>query len=417
MKQVEKFHIFLLLLLVPLVGLATNNFQTATEGWHIAGIRVDFYLFVMTLVGIAFFHQRALFIAVTGLVSIFLVRLLSTHFDPVEHLENEWEILLNLFGLLLGFALLAKLFEESGVPDRIPALLPGNWTGPLLLLLLVFFMSSFLDNIAAAMIGGSIAMVIFRQKVHIGYLAAIVAASNAGGAGSVVGDTTTTMMWIDGISPGIIVPAYLAAIPAFLIFGTLASRQQFQLQPVVKVSKEKQHAISWRQLGICLLILAGAISTNILLDFPALGVWVALGIGALLVKMPWQEVKNSLHGTFFLLAVVSCASMMPVEELPPASWQSAFVLGLVSSVFDNIPLTKLALDQSNYDWALLAYAVGFGGSLTWFGSSAGVAITNLFPEGRDLKKWVRSSWYLILAYAIGFLFLFLLMGWHPHNHN
>ncbi len=417
MKQVEKFHIFLLLLLVPLVGLATNNFQTATEGWHIAGIRVDFYLFVMTLVGIAFFHQRALFIAVTGLVSIFLVRLLSTHFDPVEHLENEWEILLNLFGLLLGFALLAKLFEESGVPDRIPALLPGNWTGPLLLLLLVFFMSSFLDNIAAAMIGGSIAMVIFRQKVHIGYLAAIVAASNAGGAGSVVGDTTTTMMWIDGISPGIIVPAYLAAIPAFLIFGTLASRQQFHLQPVVKVSKEKQHAISWRQLGICLLILAGAISTNILLDFPALGVWVALGIGALLVKIPWQEVKNSLHGTFFLLAVVSCASMMPVEELPPASWQSAFVLGLVSSVFDNIPLTKLALDQSNYDWALLAYAVGFGGSLTWFGSSAGVAITNLFPEGRDLKKWVRSSWYLILAYAIGFLFLFLLMGWHPHNHN
>ncbi len=42
---------------------------------------------------------------------------------------------------------------------------------------------------------------LFRAKVHIGYLAAIVAASNAGGAWSVVGDTTTTMMWIDGVSP------------------------------------------------------------------------------------------------------------------------------------------------------------------------------------------------------------------------
>ena len=62
-------------------------------------------------------------------------------------------------------------------------------------------LSSFLDNIAAALIGGTMARHVFRGKVHIGYLAAIVAASNAGGSGSVVGDTTTTMMWIDGVSP------------------------------------------------------------------------------------------------------------------------------------------------------------------------------------------------------------------------
>jgi Na+/H+ antiporter NhaD/arsenite permease-like protein len=118
----------------------------------------------------------------------------------------------------------------------------------------------------------------------------------------------------------------------------------------------------------------------------------------------------------FLLAIVSCASMMPVEDLPPASWQSAFVLGLVSSVFDNIPLTKLALDQSNYDWALLAYAVGFGGSITWFGSSAGVAITNLFPEGRNLMHWIKGGWHIILAYVVGFAVLFLLHGWNPFDH-
>ena len=66
---------------------------------------------------------------------------------------------------------------------------------------MVFVLSSFLDNIAAALIGGTMARHVFRGKVHIGYLAAIVAASNAGGSGSVVGDTTTTMMWIDGVSP------------------------------------------------------------------------------------------------------------------------------------------------------------------------------------------------------------------------
>ena len=81
----------------------------------------------------------------------------------------------------------------------LPRCLPDDWKGCFVLLVLVFVLSSFLDNIAAAMIGGAIAHTVFQGKVHIGYLAAIVAASNAGGAGSVVGDTTTTMMWIAGI--------------------------------------------------------------------------------------------------------------------------------------------------------------------------------------------------------------------------
>src|SRR6185312_5739421 len=55
--------------------------------------------------------------------------------------------------------------------------------GGLGLLFMIFVLSSFLDNIAAALIGGTIAGAVFRGKLHIGYLAAIVAASNAGGSG------------------------------------------------------------------------------------------------------------------------------------------------------------------------------------------------------------------------------------------
>ena len=63
---------------------------------------------------------------------------------------------------------------------------------------------------------------IFRRRVHIGYLAAMVAASNAGGLGSVVGDTTTTMMWIDGMALLHVVYAYVAAVAALLMAGHLA---------------------------------------------------------------------------------------------------------------------------------------------------------------------------------------------------
>ena len=105
---------------------------------------------------------------------------------------------------------------------------------------------------------------------------------------------------------------------------------------------------------------------------------------------------------------------MPVDQLPVASWNTAFSLGFVSAVFDNIPLTKLALEQGGYDWGVLAYAVGFGGSMIWFGSSAGVALSNMYPEARSLVNWVRHGWHVIVAYIAGFALLMLLLGWHPH---
>ena len=136
--------------------------------------------------------------------------------------------------LLLGFAILAKQFELSGIPRMLPKYLPDDWKGGFVLLLLIAVMSSFLDNIAGAMIGGTIALVVFNGKVHIGYLAAIVAASNAGGAGSVVGDTTTTMMWIDGISALDVTHAYVGSAVAILIFGIIASIQQDKYQRIEK---------------------------------------------------------------------------------------------------------------------------------------------------------------------------------------
>ena len=42
------------------------------------------------------------------------------------------------------------------------------------MLVMIWALSSFLDNIAAALTGGAMAHQLFRAKVHIGYLAAIV---------------------------------------------------------------------------------------------------------------------------------------------------------------------------------------------------------------------------------------------------
>jgi Na+/H+ antiporter NhaD/arsenite permease-like protein len=376
----------------------------------------EFVLFALTLTGVALFHRHTMWVAVTGMTFIIIYKLVFN--DPVEpfnliqHLGQEGRTLVNLMGLLFGFAILSKQFEESRVPDMLPNFLMSGWQGAFSLLVMITVLSSFLDNIAAALIGGTIALVVFRGRVHIGYVAAIVASSNAGGAGSVIGDTTTTLMWIDGVSAMNVVHAYIAVIPALLVFGIPLSIIQTRYQPILNDAMPG-FTINYRKIAVVVLILVGAITTNILFNFPAMGVWVGILIGALLTSTPWHELKNSLKGTIFLLALVFSASMMPVEKLPHASWHTSIVLGFISSMFDNIPLTKLALEQGGYDWGMLAYAVGFGGSMIWFGSSAGVAITNKFPEGRSVVNWLKSGWWIAAAYVTGFFILLALKGWEP----
>jgi Na+/H+ antiporter NhaD/arsenite permease-like protein len=343
------------------------------------------------------------------------------------HLQHEWVILANLLCLLLGFALLSRHFEESRVPAWLPTLLPDDWKGGFVLLLMIFVLSSFLDNIAAAIIGGTIAMTVFNGKVHIGYLAAIVAASNAGGSGSVVGDTTTTMMWIDGVSPLDVVEAYVAAGVALFIFGIPAALQQHRYSPIVKDPPAGIH-IDWARVAIVLCILVAAIVANVVVNtrynhlsdvFPFIGVavWLAILVCVPLRRPDWSVLPGAFKGSVFLLSLILSASMMPVEQLPVASWQTALGLGFVSAVFDNIPLTALALKQGGYDWGFLAYAVGFGGSMIWFGSSAGVALANMFPEAKSVGLWIRHGWHVAVAYVIGFFVLLAVMGWHPNERH
>jgi Na+/H+ antiporter NhaD/arsenite permease-like protein len=338
-------------------------------------------------------------------------------------MQHEWVILANLFLLLMGFAILSRHFEESRVPDEMPALLPDDWKGGLALLAIVFILSGFLDNIAAALIGGTMARHVFRGKVHIGYLAAIVAASNAGGAGSVVGDTTTTMMWIAGISPLLVVEAYIAAIAAFAVFAVPAAVMQHRVSPIVRNAPSGLR-VEWVRVWIVAAILVVAIAANVTanLRFPAvldilpvlgIAVWIVILATAPLRRPDWKIMPETFKGTIFLLALVTSASMMPVEELPAPSWQTALGLGFLSSVFDNIPLTALALKQGGYDWGYLAYTVGFGGSMVWFGSSAGVAISNMYPEAKSVGLWLKHGWYIAVAYVVGFFMMLAILGWHP----
>jgi Na+/H+ antiporter NhaD/arsenite permease-like protein len=397
-----------------------------------ADIPVDFVLFGMTLLGVAIFHRHTLPITLTGLAAISIHKIAFTGFKTgpgiggfISHIHHEWVILANLLCLLIGFALLSRHFEKSHIPVLLPKFLPDDWKGGFMLLAVIWVLSSFLDNIAGALIGGAMAHQLFRAKVHISFLAAIVAASNAGGAWSVLGDTTTTMMWIAGVSPAQVFEAIIGAGLALFVFGIPAAIQQHKYSPILKRAHEHTQ-VDWKRVGIVGLILVFAVTTNVIVNikfadyadhFPFIGVavWAAILSSCFVRRPDWEVLPETFKGSLFLLALILCASMMPVERLPVASWQTALGLGFVSSVFDNIPLTALALKQGGYDWGFLAYAVGFGGSMIWFGSSSGVAISNMYPEVKSVGQWLRHGWYIAIAYVIGFLVMLWAWHWHPDS--
>jgi hypothetical protein len=208
-----------------------------------------------------------------------------------------------------------------------------------------------------------------------------------------------------------------------VLFGIPAALQQQRYSPIVQEAPVGIH-IDWARVFIVAFILVVAIVANVVVNirfpvvadtFPFLGaaVWIALLLCVPLRRPHWEELPGAFRGSIFLLSLVLAASMMPVHKLPEASWPVAMGLGFVSAVFDNIPLTALALNQGGYDWGFVAFAVGFGGSMIWFGSSAGVALASQFPEARSAVAWVRHGWHVAVAYVISYFFMLAVVGWHP----
>ena len=397
----------------------------------LAGIPLDFILFALTLLGVALFHHQTLYVALTGLAVITLYKLGFGDFSGVTGvaglaglLSHEWVTLANLLGLLLGFALLADHFERSGVPGLLPRFLPDDWKGGFCLLLIVFVLSSFLDNIAAAMIGGTMASVLYNKRVHIGFLAAHRRGEQRRGLRK-RGRRHHHHDDVDrrrARDPGVRRlcgsrhgNAHLRSVRrAPAACAAAHHERQPRRNPLRGAAPGRSSP----------LILLSAIGANVFFNlhdpavlsrWPVIGmaVWVAIVVLAPWRRPTWSLLPEALRGSIFLLSLVLCAAMMPVQHLPAPSWQSAFGLGFVSAVFDNIPLTALALRQGGYDWGFLAYAVGFGGSMIWFGSSAGVALSNMYPQARSVGAWLKGGWHVTVGYVVGFFVLLAVLGWHP----
>lgn len=426
--------------------------------------------FVAMLAMLMVFHHHKMYAVGGGFIGLSLMFIAYKgapewvhHF--AEH--HRRHLLLQLAMLLPGFSLAAHYFEESGASRSIAQRLDWSsllrpfgaslrpYIAPLVsqdtvLLWCVFWLSTVLDNIAAAMIGGTILMALYGSgNVPFSMLIGVIAASNLGGAGSPVGDTTTVMMFISE-NPSVPVPqilkAFVATVPAQMLLVLWASQhdrspisaaqaqnggKHQRIAVLDRVSHdqdgvivgatddaealaagERQPCMQWRMV-LPLLGVPGLIVGNIY-DQPGFGLWGGIILGMLLgwVRFERKAVIAALPNTVFLVTLVGAAEMLPFQSvvtivmnllqllmeqgMAPLTISLILLLliiliGLLSAYFDNIPLMAACLSMMRLglplDAGFTAYALGFEGSAMWFGSSAGVALGLQYPELYDTKRW------------------------------
>jgi len=270
-----------------------------------------------------------------------------------------------------------------------------------------FFLSSILDNLTTTIVMISIMQKIVpdsKDRMIIG--GAIVIAANAGGAWSPIGDVTTTMLWIGGkISPLNIMKDML--IPSIVCTCTSLIYLSFLLKgPILQVDGENDDNVT-EPLGVPILILGMGVLMfvpvfKILTGLPPfMGIIFGLSILWFFTDIAHKKrahlkvtnilSKLDLSGPLFFLGILLAINALEtagiltqlskfVGETITNSNHVATVIGLASSVVDNIPLVAAAIsmyDITQYPldhsmWKLIAYCAGTGGSILIIGSAAGV---------------------------------------------
>jgi hypothetical protein len=51
--------------------------------------------------------------------------------------------------------------------------------------------------------------------------------------------------------------------------------------------------------------------------------------------------------------------------------------------------------------------------MIWFGSSAGVALSNMFPEAKNTKNYLKHGYWVSIAYVLAFFTMLQVLGFHP----
>jgi len=368
-----------------------------------------------------------------------------TQHEVLEHLASISTI---LFFLLGAMTIVEVVDQHEGfkiITDKIKTTkkIKLLWV----LSILTFFMSAVLDNLTTTIvIIALLRKLIDDQKTRWFYAAMVVVAANAGGAFSPIGDVTTIMLWIGGqvttanIIMKLFIPSLLTMIiPLLLLSFTMKGDVE---RP--KVNENEKSITTHNQqilllvMGVSALLFVPVFKTYTHLP-PYLGMLFGLSFIWITTELMHKEVKHKIPGfkltvnevlrkvdiptILFFLGILSAVAALEsaghldllahsLKEAGLGVYAVSTIIGLLSSVVDNVPLVAASMGMYPIDpfhvqymqdgifWELIAYTAGTGGSILIIGSAAGVAAMGL--EKIDFIWYMKKiSLLAMLGYFAG----------------
>ena len=399
-------------------------------------------VFVLGYLAIALEHPLKIDKAASALIigalcwALFAFSGIESHHLTEElrhHLVDIAEILFFLLGAMTIVELIDAHEGFAIITDKITTnkKVALMW----ILSLITFFFSAALDNLTTAIVMSALLTKLIKDKETLWMFAGmVILTANAGGAWSPIGDITTIMLWIGGqvtagsIITNIFIPSLVCALVP-LIYLSFKLKGEVQ-RPVLTETKEhyldptssfERNLIFYMGVGGLLFIPIFKTVTHLP---PYLGMMLSLGILWLITEILHRSKNHEKRAELSVIGVLKKVDVPTIFFflgilLAVASLQSAghlglvagildektggniyainIVIGLLSSIVDNVPLVAGAMGM--YDihgigdyavdgkfWQFLAYCAGTGGSVLIIGSAAGVAVMGILK--------VDFIWYM-----------------------
>lgn len=381
----------------------------------------------------------------------------TNHYIGYELSHHVIDISEILFFLLGAMTIVEVIDAHDGfavITDRIKTVHKVKliWT----LSLITFFFSAALDNLTTAIVMSALLKKLIKDKQDLWIFAGvIIIAANAGGAWSPIGDVTTIMLWIGGnitaahIVTAIFIPAMISLlVPLGILTFTLkgeVQRPELLDGSDVRITTDGERNLVFF-LGVGSLLFVPVYKTVTHLP-PFMGVMFGLGlmwavteiihkrkdiqaksrlsVGAVIRRVDTPSVMFFLGILLAVSALSSAGQLLDLAKSLEVVFKGDIyainiVIGLLSSVVDNVPLVAGAMGM--YDvgsfvqgvsypvdhafWEFLAYCAGTGGSVLIIGSAAGVAIMGILKI--DFMWYLRKISLLALSgYLVGALYFYI----------
>jgi Na+/H+ antiporter NhaD/arsenite permease-like protein len=373
--------------------------------------------------------------------------------DTVEHvlfhhIGKIAEILLFLMGAMTIVEIIDIHKGFAVITNKINA--KSKYKMLLIVSVLGFFLSAFLDNLAATIVLVSLLRRLVPDRAErLWFISFAVIAANAGGAWSPIGDVTTTMLWIGkkvstvGLISHLVLPSVICIGVPLLIAAFMKPFKGNITQPehMMNLGSKTELLLSSKTMlyvGIGALVFVPVFKTITHLP-PYMGMMLSLGFVWMVAEYikpervmsvekkaaysPHKALgKIELSSILFFLGILAAIGSLEslgllndladlLDKTIPSTEIVVMILGVASAIVDNVPLVAAAMGMYTFPiddsiWHFIAFSAGTGGSMLIIGSAAGVAAMGM--EKINFIWYLKNiSWLAFMGFLAGALVFIL----------